>query len=79
VETELFDWESWDELDYAAIQCYNTTLKCDIGPYKVGDKFDAISVDFSRGFLEFYRNNKSLGAYRISLQVGDKITDQVGS
>lgn len=80
MERELFDWENWDSLDTAAMMFYNATLKRDIGPHKVGDKFPSIELDFDYGFVRLYDNNDQiLGKYRISLTVGEEIVDEVGN
>jgi hypothetical protein len=58
MERQLFDWETWDEVEYGFNQYYNCTLKVPIGLLSRGDLVDAIAVDFNRGILEVYSDNQ---------------------
>lgn len=54
MEEELFSWEGCDIDDTASFQFYNCRLKVAIGPAKIGDLIDCISIDYSDGVLEIY-------------------------
>lgn len=81
METQLFEWESWDEAgDYGDFMFNNCTLKKPVGKFKTGTKFDNIAVLFGQGIIELYRNVGSkvdgfqkqevAGTYKLLLRVG---------
>jgi hypothetical protein len=70
IETQIFEWNGWDELDFMALQFYDCTLKIDIGPYKVGDKISNIAMMFDTSTIAFYDeygNETFLGKIKISV------------
>lgn len=52
IEEQLFSWEEWDVLAVADLMFYNCELKVDIGPFKIGDKVDAITLMFSKQVIQ---------------------------
>ena len=49
-----FEWEGWDEQDNLVNSYYYVTFFEDFGRIKAGDKFECITVDYARGFIEIY-------------------------
>lgn len=54
MEKQLFDWESYDQLDDTVFAFDNVTLKVPIGGFGVGSKFIQASINWETGVLEFY-------------------------
>lgn len=69
MERQLFEWKNWDQLDVAALQFYDCTLKVDIGGgYKKGDSVKSIVVDFNEGFLAIY-DDEGKEVYKAKLKM----------
>lgn len=69
MEKQIFDWEDWNNLDTAAFQFIDCTIKEDFGPLKKGETYQSISVDFENGFLEAFNEEKPLIKVNLKLTV----------
>lgn len=69
MERTLFDWKEWDELETGMFQFYNVTLKIPIGGFATDTHFEAATVDYNEGFLQFYNDEVVVGEYRLCLEI----------
>ena len=70
LEDTLFDWESWDEVDtVGGLQFTGCTFKRNVGPFKAGDKVEAISIHFCDSKMYVYNDGKEL-CFKLWLTVG---------
>lgn len=70
IETQLFSWEGWDELDVGEFLFYNCVLNVDIGSHKVGEKINKIALILSCSIIELYDNdNKVLFTGKLLINV----------
>lgn len=47
-------WEGWDEPGPGGLQFYEVEFYRDFGPFKEGECFGCVYVDFGKGILEAY-------------------------
>lgn len=76
METKLFSWDGWDEVDCMAIMFYNCVLKVQIGNYPVGYTLPCISIDFNKGELSTWEDiegKEIMHTFEISLTLGNEI------
>lgn len=74
METELFEWDGWDQQDTAAFTFYKVILKRKIGSFPEGTKFRCADVDYQRGELVFYGEDMAteLAKFKLSLSVSEE-------
>lgn len=66
----LFDYvEGYDCVTDLGMQFYSVTLKVPVGPYKVGETFESVYVDFDEGVIALYRDNREVYKGKMELQV----------
>lgn len=51
LDSKLFDWKGWDQLDTMSFIFYNCVLIEDIGSFKKGEKFSSISIDYEKSLI----------------------------
>lgn len=70
MEREFFNWDGYDQPGDWALQFYDVEFIKEIGPFKIGDKFDCVVIDFERGVMESYdREGKVLNTVEVGLRV----------
>lgn len=55
MESQLFDWKDWDQVDTMVFTFTLPKLKVQIGEYPPGTEFKYATIDYERGKLEFYQ------------------------
>ena len=59
LEDRFFKWEGWDEGDsFGGHQFYDCVFTEDIGPFKKGDKVDAIFISFEESKMCVYQGEE---------------------
>jgi hypothetical protein len=53
-KTIPFSWNAWDQQDVLHNTYYNVEFLEDFGPFKKGEKFTSIDVNYGEGFIEAY-------------------------
>lgn len=64
---EFFEWEEWDG-DVECFMLLNVSLRQPIGKFEIGEHFDLISIDYTKGDVLFYRNNEIVTSFKIKLE-----------
>jgi len=74
IESEWFEYESWDsyDLDYGDIVFHNCKLKKDIGNFKAGEFVPDINVIYSKSIIEIY-DGKETFRNKIKLTIEDYV------
>lgn len=54
IESQLFSWEGWDELDVFDLQFYNVIFKVKVGPYNPGDTAPHVIMMMSESKIIVY-------------------------
>ncbi len=68
METDLFSWEEWDEVDGTMNQYYNCTLEINIGDFLAGKTIPVIVLDYASGTLELVdKDNKLISKHNLKL------------
>lgn len=70
IESELFEWDSWDEGEYMSIMFHDIVLNKDIGIYKKGTMFKWCQLDFNTSTILF-GNEDPMGNYKLKLSILD--------
>jgi hypothetical protein len=71
IETQLFDWENWDQLDVNDLCFYDVTFKTDVGPFKAGDTADEVVLLLSQSKIEVYVGDNVAYTGQLTLGVKD--------
>lgn len=59
LEDTLFTWDVYDEgVTFGSVQFYRCCFVSDVGPFKKGDKADAIYIDVERSIMHVYRGKE---------------------
>ena len=53
-KTIPFSWNAWDQQDVLYHTYYNVEFLEDFGPFKKGEKFSSIDVNYGEGIIESY-------------------------
>ncbi len=70
METDLFSWEHYDDMDDMAYMYYGCVLKVRIGDFEPGHKMPSIYVVFGKKSLWLYdENNKEIGPFELELTI----------
>lgn len=69
IESQLFDWEDWDQLDVCDLYFYDVTFKVAVGPFKVDDNADGVALLLSQSKIEIYKDNEVMYTGRLTLGV----------
>ena len=72
----LFTWENWDEDGFMIIRFIDCKLITKVRTWEVGTHFDTITVNFSKGGIQF-RNGMIFTDFKITLNIGDVINSNV--
>ena len=67
METQLFNWDGWDDMGEGSYMFYNCQLKEEIGPFKPGTQFKDIYMDYQKGYVQLDGR-----AFKLSLKVGEE-------
>lgn len=75
MEKQWFEWEEWDQLDPFLVQFLDCTLIADVGPYKAGQKFSIIIMNYEDGTIQFRKTDSETDYedFHFSLVLGNKI------
>ena len=59
MEKKLFTYEGVDPLDpdFYGYAFWDARLKIDLGPFKKGDKFERINLNYETGVIEFFKQD----------------------
>jgi len=52
-----FKWQGWDQCDILFNFYMGVEFTEDFGVFKKGERFESISVDYSKGIIEAYEEN----------------------
>lgn len=70
LESSLFEWKEWDELDDPGnLQFYECTLKKDIGSFKKGEGIFTIAMIYSESYIELYKYEETEEPVRIKVEL----------
>lgn len=69
MEKELFEWDSWDEVDNFHIAFYNVVTKVQIGEILPNTKFELAELDYTTGVLKFYSKDCETALHEFKLQL----------
>lgn len=75
MEKQWFEWREWDQLDAFIVLFMDCTLIADVGPYKAGQMFDSITMNYEDGTIQFRKTDSETDYedFHFSLVLGAKI------
>lgn len=76
LESQLFYWENWDEMDVNCLQFYDVELVVPIGEFPVGHKFPTAFFDSANSIVAFYDENNKETKFHLKISVGDQIMEK---
>ncbi len=72
METELFSWVNWDEIDTGIHQYGQITLEVPVGCFNSGEMFDTALIDTQSGKLTLFRREIEF-KFHLHFRVGESI------
>lgn len=78
IESELFTWKGWDEMDTSCQYFYDCELIKNIADIPAGTKIKGIHCDHQRSFmqLDFDEEGEDYRVFKISYCIGEEITEE---
>lgn len=67
LESQLFKWESWDEVSVGSFTFYDVTLVRQLGSHPVGSRFDAAYFSMEESRLSLIKNGSEY-AFHLNLE-----------
>lgn len=77
IESQLFDWGSWEQFDTAGFIFIDVTLKRDLEPFKAGDRFHCANIDYEHSRMELIKDQESKEGHVFSLSITAKLSGLV--
>lgn len=70
LESSIFEWEDWDEIDsFGSVQFRKCKFVKDVPPFKVGDIVDAIMINYAESKMCVYVGDREV-RYPICFDIG---------
>ena len=69
METQLFNWIKWDQLDLMIFMFYDCTFNTNVGKYKKGDTASSILMDYSQGIIQIFDESDDYVEYKLSFLI----------
>lgn len=69
METQLFNWIKWDQLDPMLFMFYDCTFNTDVGKYKKGDTASSILMDYLQGIIQIFDESDDYVKYKLSFLI----------
>lgn len=77
LENQLFHWKEWDDVDVAAFQFYDITLKVPVGEFPVGHKFSTAFIDAEKSIIAFVDDaEENEYVYELSYSIGKPLSKE---
>lgn len=72
MESNIFSWKNWDQVDPGQLSFIDCILKIDVGRYKAGTEIHKITIYFDAGRMSFYdKYGAEIKRSKLSLNVED--------
>ena len=69
IETQLFDWESWSEIETGVFNFSNIILKIKLREFRPGKRFSNVVVDYQTSTITFYESIHDPSGHKFPLSL----------